>query len=196
MKKKLLGVCLLAIAGNALAFDCSKAFLQTDFVICSSPDLLKAETDLEKLWHLFLSDKDEVEKKVILEDQRNWIKQYAERCKVHGKGRPSEAVIEAARPCVKQALGDRADYLSVQIERARIPTDAPTALPPDMLNPRFPNQDQGNAVTPQPVATPAPMSQVVTPPKPPPVQHPSEDTGEETYTKKLLKKLWHDWFGK
>lgn len=196
MKIKLLGVCLLAVAGNALAFDCSKAFLQTDFVICSSSDLLKAETDLEKLWHLFLSDKDEAEKKVILEDQRNWIKQYGERCGVHGKGRPSEAVIEAARPCVKQALGDRADYLSVQVERAKIPTEAPTALPPDVLDPKFPNQDQSNAVTPQPVPTPAPPPRIVTPPKPTPAPQPQESGSEETHTKKLLKKLWHDWFGK
>lgn len=189
MKTRLIGFCLLAVSGNAFAFNCDKATLKTDFVICSSPELLQAEEALEKVWVKFNEDKDDIEKKAILAGQREWIKQYGEQCGLKGKGKPSEADIQTARPCVLQALKNRADYLQAQIEKGQVPPDV---SPIEYTSPIF--TPAPNAAPTQPTP-PAPVSQATTPPAKPTPQ-PAEPPKEETQTMKLIKQLWRDWVGK
>jgi uncharacterized protein len=56
---------------RAVAFDCSKAFLGVDYVICGNPQLLEAEANLEAAHGSTISDPDRVR-----DDQRRWIKEY------------------------------------------------------------------------------------------------------------------------
>jgi len=113
MKYKIALVFLLLVffSQTSIAFDCSKAFLQTDFVICSSPDILQSENELERVWHLLITSKYDAEKKQLHDEQTQWIKQYAQNCGLQGKGQPSEIVMQQAQPCVRQALLQRTEYL-------------------------------------------------------------------------------------
>lgn len=92
------------------AFDCSKAFLSVDYVICAYPELLEAEANLEKAYHTLRNSSAQNPEKVK-DDQRRWIKAFGPSCGLSDKGKPSSTEARGTHDCVLKALKDRTAYL-------------------------------------------------------------------------------------
>jgi hypothetical protein len=70
---------------NAHAFNCSKAYLPVDFVICSDPSVIRANDVHERAWYDAQARLDDAEKQELLTDQRIWLKEYPPRCGIPAK---------------------------------------------------------------------------------------------------------------
>lgn len=62
------------------AFDCQKAALPTDYVICSSPVLLKANDDLASAWFSARAKFDDAGKVALVESQKAWLRETNRQC--------------------------------------------------------------------------------------------------------------------
>jgi hypothetical protein len=90
------------------SFDCTKAFLGVDFVVCANPQLLAAEAELEGAYRLAsVVGGDRV--KIA---QRAWIKSYGPGCGLPAKGQPSAAQMTQSRACVLNAINQRINDLN------------------------------------------------------------------------------------
>ena len=116
-------------ARDAVAFDCSKAYLAVDYVICADPSLISRVDRVQVIWNDLRAKLGEERRKVLLDEQRRWIKDYAERCGLPGRGDPDAARKDAAKSCVANSLDNRAAYLT-DIARTEVAAGAPGALPP------------------------------------------------------------------
>ena len=148
----------LTLASPALAFDCSKAYLAVDYVICAEPALIAAVDRLQGTWDVIKGKLDEASRKALVTEQKQWISDYAARCGVPGRGRPSEDAIERAKTCVAGELGQRRAYL------ASLAPSAPASAPPAS------------------VPSEPPRAAVASPPPSAPAARPTSDPDlEETY---------------
>jgi hypothetical protein len=89
------------------SFDCSKAFLSVDYVICSSPQLMAAEARLEDAYRAARAARGDDVKTA----QRAWVKSYGPSCGLPAKGQPSPTEIRASRDCVTKAISERTSAL-------------------------------------------------------------------------------------
>ena len=90
------------------SFDCSKATLGVDFVICANPPLMEAEKRLEEANRAARASKgDEVKL-----SQRAWVKSYGPNCGLPAKGQPTSAQSLRARDCVLNAIKKRTTELN------------------------------------------------------------------------------------
>jgi uncharacterized protein YecT (DUF1311 family) len=92
------------------AFDCTKALLGVDYVICASPELMDAEARLEDAFHAAHDAKgDEVKT-----EQWRWIKRYGGDCGLPLRGRPIDGKIQGAAGCVRSAIEQRIKELQAE----------------------------------------------------------------------------------
>ena len=89
-------------------FDCTKASMGTDFVICAFPDLLDAEANLEDAYKAARAARGDV----VRTEQIAWMKRYGPDCGLPLRGRPSSNRIDDARECVLSAMKKRTAELS------------------------------------------------------------------------------------
>ncbi len=92
------------------AFDCAKASMGVDYVICASPALMDAEARLEDALHAAHAAKGD---QVKLE-QWVWIKHYGADCGLPLKGRPADEKIHGAAGCVREAMEQRIKELQAE----------------------------------------------------------------------------------
>ncbi len=83
------------------AFDCAKASMGVDYVICASPELMDAEARLEEALHAAHSARAQV-----MTEQWAWIKRYGD-CGLPATGRPSATLIQGTSYCVGRAIEAR-----------------------------------------------------------------------------------------
>lgn len=91
-------------------FNCDKATLGSDYVICASAELMDAEARLEDA---YIAARDQRGDGVKLE-QRAWIKRFGPDCGLEYRGRPDDMTIHAAAPCIGRALESRITELQGQ----------------------------------------------------------------------------------
>lgn len=96
---------------QAWAFDCKKAFLPVDFVICNNPDVMQANEIQEKEYFATRARLDNAQKKSLLDDQRNWIKSYPLKCRISNKGNPPTVITPESHKCVINELSSRTEFL-------------------------------------------------------------------------------------
>jgi len=105
MNRFLLGsvvaLCLVAGSFSARAFDCAKAYLPVDFVICSDPAAIEANEAQEKAWYDARASLNDAEKHELLADQRRWLKEYPPRCGVPAQGKRLATISTDAQLCVR-----------------------------------------------------------------------------------------------
>jgi len=92
------------------SFDCSRASMGADFVICASDTLLDAEARLEDAYtaaHAARGDS-------VRSEQFAWIKSYGRDCGLPFRGRPAPQLIEGARQCVLDAMTKRISELQAE----------------------------------------------------------------------------------
>ena len=111
--------CLLrTFPSHAAGFDCSKAAIPTDFVVCSSPELLAANDAHAQAWAALVRSMSRDERDHLVAEQRQWLRDTNLSCGLPSAGKPVAAVISRAAPCVLRALQLRKDQL-VQSARYR-----------------------------------------------------------------------------
>lgn len=96
-------------------FDCSRAYLSVDFVICSDEQLIK---NVEYMGEIYWRGRTNIQKerrKSYVQEQRDWIAQYSESCNVSGIGKPDEQIVETSKDCVRRAISNRTDELKSTI---------------------------------------------------------------------------------
>ena len=86
-------------------FDCSKAALGVEYVICSSPQLMEAEARLE--------DANNAARAVRGTTGQHawWTETFGQSCGLPAKGKPSPAKISASQNCVANAMNQRISAL-------------------------------------------------------------------------------------
>jgi uncharacterized protein YecT (DUF1311 family) len=84
-------------------FNCAKASMGADFVICAFPDLLDAEADLEDAYTAARSARGDV----VKSEQIAWMKSYGPNCGLPFRGRPTSDLIGSAHGCVLSAMRRR-----------------------------------------------------------------------------------------
>jgi len=102
---------LAALTSPVRAFDCSKAYLPVDFVICSAPDVLSANEGHERAWFVTRARLDETQQKALLDDQRRWMRQFPTECGIPAKGKSPTVISKEAQQCVTMAILRRTDFL-------------------------------------------------------------------------------------
>jgi hypothetical protein len=115
---------LILTTGHSRAFDCKKAYLPVDFVICSAPEVVSANEAHEKAWYEVRSNLNETQKADLLNDQRRWLRELPPRCGVPIKGKAPDLITKNMQFCVQTALGERTDFLR------RYPTAAVSSSAP------------------------------------------------------------------
>jgi hypothetical protein len=91
-------------------FDCAKASMGADFVICASPELLDREARLEDAYNAARSARGNA----VRSEQIDWIKTYWQPCGLPKRGQPPPDQIKAAKGCVKAAMDARISQLQAQ----------------------------------------------------------------------------------
>lgn len=137
--RRFLPVVPVALAAGLLApssvraFDCAKAYLAVDYVICADPALMAAVDRLQATWDALRPKLADDARKTLVAEQKQWIADYASRCGVPGRGKPTPQMIEGARACIAAELGHRRGYLAALDGNALAATTratAPLAPPP------------------------------------------------------------------
>ena len=100
------------VSGPAIAFDCEKASLPVDFVICSGWQVEQVNRIHESAWYAARARLNDGQKRELLDDQRRWLKTYPPQCGVPEKGGRPRAITPAMQDCVASALVERADFLN------------------------------------------------------------------------------------
>ena len=92
------------------AFDCAKASMGVDYVICASPELMDAEARLEDALHAAHTAKGDQ----VKTEQWAWIKRYAADCGLPPHGPPAQEKIHGAAGCVREAMEQRIKELQAE----------------------------------------------------------------------------------
>lgn len=95
----------------AYAFECARAYLAVDFAICSDPAVVAKVDRLQVTWDRLLPSLPEDVRASLKADQRQWIKDYAARCGLPGRGRPVAEALPLALPCIAAEMDQRQAYL-------------------------------------------------------------------------------------
>lgn len=74
---------------GAAGFDCARANLQVDFVICRSEGGLRAIADLTAAWDKATASATPDRKAALLDQERRWIGVYPVICGLTGRGQPA-----------------------------------------------------------------------------------------------------------
>jgi len=92
------------------AFNCAKASLGVDYVICASPKLLDAVARLEDAYFAAKA----ANGPAVVDAQWAWIKRYGPDCGLPLRGRPADAQITGTANCVSEAIESRIRELQAE----------------------------------------------------------------------------------
>ena len=84
----------------AVEFNCAKAFLKVDFVICRSAEGMKAIGELQAAWDATYATTAPDRKALLVREQRGWIRAYAAECGVPGTGAAPQDPTRQTDVCV------------------------------------------------------------------------------------------------
>ncbi len=90
---------------------CKTAKLPSSIVICGDPDLLALATERDRVFEDVRARLSQDQRKVLLADQKQWIKAYAAECGVAQNAPPPNPVPDSVKACFKQAGQARLAYL-------------------------------------------------------------------------------------
>lgn len=112
----------------APSFDCGKAKSASARLICSDPELSKADAEMRAEYRSAVNDrKDAGEKKTIRDMQLSWIKSRNSRCGLDGKNNAPIEELQSAKPCFLEEYKHQKLMLATAFTGAR--GGAATPLP-------------------------------------------------------------------
>jgi uncharacterized protein YecT (DUF1311 family) len=95
----------------AAGFDCARASIQVDFVICRTEDGRRAIADLTLAWEKLTSVATADRKAALLDQERRWIGVYQLICGLGGRGQPGPDPTHRTDKCVIEQLRQRKNTL-------------------------------------------------------------------------------------
>src|SRR6266446_2593120 len=108
----IIALVLIATLHSAHAFDCSQPKLTAEFVICGDADLRKVADQRQQAWTAAKARTNAEQRKLLIEEQRLWLRNYPRACGVSGDGKPSAPVTSEIIDCFRRASEGRAAYLN------------------------------------------------------------------------------------
>jgi uncharacterized protein YecT (DUF1311 family) len=100
-----------AINESPQGFACHKAAMPMDYVICSFQEVYDINTQHAVAWWATIDHLDKAQREVLVQDQKQWIAGMLKSCDLPAAGKPTQAQVQAAAPCVRAAYVDRIRYL-------------------------------------------------------------------------------------
>jgi uncharacterized protein len=88
-------------------FDCLTANSAAKRLICSDPDLVKADNEVSRLLHELLARANENQAKVAFEDQLRWMRARDRRCNLDDKEHVPDEELPTSKACVIESLDQR-----------------------------------------------------------------------------------------
>ena len=128
---------LVTGGGNARAFDCTKATVAAEFVICSDPGLTAIADQRRRAWDEALARVDGEQKATLLADQRRWLKDYPQSCGLAAQGEPPTPIGSEVVACFKRASEARTAYLRAYPPAAADKAPAGSAALPGTYHVKF-----------------------------------------------------------
>lgn len=125
-----LAAALVPTLARSAAFDCARASLKVDFVICRSQEGLQAIAELSSAWDAVRQQVTPDQKSALVAAQREWIKSYSAACGVPGRGRPDPDPSLATDTCVAQQIRARARTLEAIASNPDPTGPGPSFVPP------------------------------------------------------------------
>lgn len=123
-------------AADAATFDCKRASLQVDFVICRSEEGRRAIADLTEAWEKVTAAATPDRKAALLDQQRRWIGIYPLLCGLTGRGPPAPDPTLRTDKCVAEQLRKRMSALqSTASLIASRGADSPAAFLQELYGP-------------------------------------------------------------
>ena len=120
---------------RAAAFDCNKAAMPMDFVICSTPELGMRNDVHAEAWGHARASLDSEGRTALVTWQKRWIRELTAACGLPERGKPSEPAVAHAQDCILQGLRNHTRELA-EIAKSRL---APGV---DLLRLEFADPDQ------------------------------------------------------
>jgi uncharacterized protein YecT (DUF1311 family) len=108
----LLTLSLSTESAAASEFECSKAAMPFDYVVCSAPELIDANGRLASAWGLARNNLSDQEKHELVIHQKTWMENTSFHCGLPAKGKPNADVIQKAQKCILEEIQDRIDTLT------------------------------------------------------------------------------------
>jgi hypothetical protein len=163
-------IALIALCGNAAAFDCSNPGNPAVAVVCSDPELIQLTQERQRVWKALHDRVQGEERQQLVENERDWLTHYPQACGVAGN-KPPATIDDNTRACFKRADEERIAWLraygkpgSAAAAAAPAPSPAsppaPAAAPPPPTPTPAPVQ---SAALPQPAAPAAPAPEPAKP---------------------------------
>ena len=118
---------LLVIAFNSAqagGFDCARASLKVDFVICRSSEGRIAVDALSSAWADLWQRLEPSARDVVLAEQRKWVQSYAAACGASGPGRPEPDPSHKTDACVIREIHSRTDFLRSKAAQIAVPSSS------------------------------------------------------------------------
>ena len=88
-------------------FDCAKAAMPLDWAICADSEAYRLNTRMGALWTSEHDQMNQMERRVHVQDQLNWIYFTQRKCGLPAKGKPKSDILNAVGPCVRAAYSAR-----------------------------------------------------------------------------------------
>lgn len=95
--------------GHAAGFDCRKAKGEIEIAICNSPELSKADSELNELYRALLPKLSQVGSEILIRTQKDWLKLNCEIC--------TKIQSESLSDCLLFRFKDRIKYLRSASEK-------------------------------------------------------------------------------
>jgi uncharacterized protein YecT (DUF1311 family) len=96
---------------NARGFDCAKAAMPMDYVICAFQEVYDVNTQHAVAWWATLERLSRPQRDALVQSQREWISNMLSQCGLPNRGRPTPAQAMTAAPCVRDAYVERLRYV-------------------------------------------------------------------------------------
>lgn len=96
---------------NSRGFDCSKAAMPMDFVICAFQEVYDVNTQHAVAWWATVERLSRPQRDELVQKQREWISMMLQRCGLPGRGRPTQEQARTAAPCVRDAYTERLRFV-------------------------------------------------------------------------------------
>src|SRR5579863_5717583 len=146
------GLMLLALCGNAAAFDCDNTANAAVAVVCSDPALLQLTKERARVWKETHDRTKGEARKSLVADERRWMKDYPRSCGVTGN-EPPATIDKKVQECFRRANQERIAYLRAYgTAGSAAATAAPAAVP-------------AVATAPAPIETAPPVTRAVATPE-------------------------------
>jgi uncharacterized protein YecT (DUF1311 family) len=99
------------LPSRSVAWNCSAAESPIDFVVCSKPELLSANAQMEAEFQKAESGQDKRRRRELMQEFRHWIYDVTATCVLPDSGKPSDEVISRSQGCVLGKIEERSAAL-------------------------------------------------------------------------------------